>query len=139
MLNKEEIILLFLEDPKKLADEIRKGNILKSDEIRTLICELGDPRCAYRYAINVDTKPTDEIRAACCKDPTEAYYYARLIDNSPHPDTRQAACKDPWCAYWYAYHVDKSPHPDTRQAVQNNSHWKEEYEEWEKECLLKKT
>ena len=113
MLNKEEIILLFLEDPKKLADKIRKGNVPKSDEIRTLICDLGDPRCAYRYAINVDTKPTDEIRAACCKDPTEAYYYARLIDNSPHPDTRQA--------------------------VQNNSHWKKEYEKWEKECLLKKT
>jgi len=71
MLTKEDIILLFLDDPDKLANKILYGNVPKSDEIRTLICELRNPGCAYFYAINVD--------------------------KSPHPDTRQAACKDP---YW---------------------------------------
>jgi len=87
MLTKEDIILLFLEDPKKLADEIRKGNILKSDEIRTLICELGNPQCAYWYANYIDVGPTDETRTVCCKDPEEAYYYARFIDRKETRET----------------------------------------------------
>jgi len=72
---KEDIILLFLEDPKKLAYEIWDKNVPKSDEIRTLICELGDARCAYCYAIQIDKRYTDETRAVCCKDPTESYWY----------------------------------------------------------------
>ena len=109
---KEDIILLFLEDPKKLAAKIWSGSIPKSNEIRTLICELENPECVCLYA--------------------------DYVDKSPHPDTRETACKDPICAYFYARDVDKSPHSDTRQAVQNDLHWKKEYEEWEKECLLKK-
>ena len=65
-LTKEEIILLFLEDPNKLASAImRVEAISKSDETRTLICELGDPWCAYYYARCIDKKPTCETREVC--------------------------------------------------------------------------
>ena len=109
---KEDIILLFLEDPKKLADEIYNKRVPKSAKIRTLICDLGDPVCAYAYAKYVDKKQTDETRQVTCKDFRFAYYYARWVDKSPRSDTRQGASKD--------------------------SYWKEKYEEWEKECSLKK-
>jgi len=112
MLTKEEIILLFLEDPYKLADEIGDGNVPKSDEIRTLICELGNTRCAYSYARYVDEKPTDETRQVARKDSGFAYFYARWVDRSPRSDTRQAARKDPY--------------------------WKERYISWVEECSLKK-
>jgi len=104
-LTKEEIVLLFLDNPQKVSSAIWYGNVSKSDEIRTLICDLGDPRCAYRYA--------------------------RDIDKSPHPDTRQAACKDPCYAYFYAIGVDRSPHPDTRKGVCKDPYWKAEYKKWE--------
>jgi len=131
MLNKEDIILLFLEDPYKLADEIWNKNVPKSDEIRTLICELGNPQSAYRYALCVDNSPRSDTRKASCKDPERAFFYAQNVDKSPRSDTRKASCRDPESAYWYARNVDKSPHPDTRQAVQNNLHLKERYKQWE--------
>ena len=68
MLTKEDIILLFLEGPGKLATELWNKNIPKSDEIRTLICELGNVKCAFYYAYYVDKKPTDETRKAVSKD-----------------------------------------------------------------------
>ena len=49
-LTKEDIILLFLDNPNKLVGEIYFENVPKSDEIRTLVCELGNPECAYYYA-----------------------------------------------------------------------------------------
>ena len=94
MLTKEDIILLFLEDPYKLAREIGKGNVPKSDEIRTLICELGNARCAHWYAYHVDKGPTDETRTATCKDPYEAYCYARFIDKKPTDEIREGAYKN---------------------------------------------
>ena len=104
-LTKEEIVLLFLDNPQKVSSAIWYGNVSKSDEIRTLICNLGDPWCAYRYA--------------------------RDIDKSPRSDTRESSCKNPYSAYLYARWVDESPRSDTRQAVQNDLHSKERYEEWE--------
>ena len=74
-LTKEDIILLFLEGPDKLETEIWRGNVPKSDEIRTLICELGNARCAYWYAELIDKKPTDETRTAACKDSTYKDWY----------------------------------------------------------------
>jgi len=130
-LTKEEIILLYLQDPYKLAGEIIDENVPKSDEIRTLICDLGDPKCACLYAYYVDKSPHPDTRQGACKDPICALDYARYIDKSPHPDTRQGSCKDPECAYYYAEYVDKSPHPDTQQAVQKDPKWKEKYEKWE--------
>ena len=53
-----------MDDPNKLVNEIIQKNVPKSDEIRTLICDLGDPFYAYQYAKNIDKKPTDETRAA---------------------------------------------------------------------------
>jgi len=139
VLNKEDIILLFLEDPKKLVGEIQQGNVPKSDEIRTLICELRNPECVCLYADYVDKSPHPDTRREACKDSKYAYYYAACVDKAPRSDTRQGACKDPRYAYYYAYWVDKSPHPDTRKGVCKDPYWKERYEEWEKECLLKKT
>jgi len=100
-LTKEDIILLFLEDPKKLADEIWDKNISKSDEIRTLICELGNPWSAYYYARYIDKKPTDETRTASCRGSDGAYWYARYIDKKPTDETRTAACKDSTYKDWY--------------------------------------
>ena len=79
-LTKEDIILLFLEDPYKLANEIWKENVPKSDEIRILLCELGDPDCAYYYALGIDKKPTDETRTVACKDPYCDCLYAVYVD-----------------------------------------------------------
>ena len=77
-LTKEEIILLFLDDPKKLADELyfNHKNFPKSDEIRTLICELGDPRCAYRYAHYIDQEYTEETYKVLSKNPWFAYCWS---------------------------------------------------------------
>jgi len=101
MMTKEDIILFFLENPYKLADEIWDKNVPKSDEIRTLICGLGNPWCAYSYARCIDKGPTDETRTVACKDPYEAYYYARYIDKKPTDETREAAYKDPVYRRWY--------------------------------------
>ena len=138
-LTKEDILLLFLDDPKKLANELcfNHKNFPKSDEIRTLICELRNPECVCLYADYVDKSPRSDTRNVVCKDPKYAYFYAEYVDKSPHPDTRKASCRDPGWAHNYAINVDKFPHPDTRQAVQNDLHWKKEYEEWENQ--LKKT
>ena len=108
-LTKEDIILLFLEDPQKLANEIRRENVPKSDKIRTLICELGSARCAYYYAYHIDQKPTNETRTATCKEPWYAFLYARDVDKKPTDETRNVA-------YNVAY---KDPY------------WKREYEQWE--------
>ena len=137
MLNREEIILLFLENPQKLAGKIIKGNVLKSDEIRTLICKLGSPGCAYFYADYVDKSPRSDTRREACKDSKYAYRYARWVDKSPRSDTREAVCKDPEYAYVYAAYVDKSPRSDTRREACKDSYWKERYAEWENS--LKKT
>jgi len=80
LLTKEDIILLFLEGPAKLLNEIWDGNMPKSDEIRALICELGNPWCAYSYAKWVDRKPTDETRDVAFKDPWFTYCYTEFID-----------------------------------------------------------
>ena len=138
-LTKEEIILLFLEDPYKLADEIWNKNVPKSDEIRTLICDLGSLDCAYWYARNIDKSPHPDTRREACKDSKYAYYYAACVDKEPRSDTRSAACKDPVPAHCYARDVDKSPRSDTRHGACKDPYCKKEYEEWEKECSLKKT
>jgi len=132
------MILLFLEDPQKLINEICRGNILKSDEIRTLICELGDLWCAYWYARYIDKKPTDETRTVACETPQCAYCYARDIDKGPTDETRTASCRGSDGAYWYARYIDKKPTDETREAANKAPYYKQEYEEWEKECSLKK-
>jgi len=131
LLTKEDIILLFLEGPEKLATEIWKGNVPKSDESRTLICNLGDPMCAYYYTSFVDKKPTDETRTVACKTPQCAYGYARDVDKKPTDETRTAACKDSKYAYWYAQDIDGKPTDETRNAAYKNKRSKKEYEEWE--------
>jgi len=138
-LTKEDITLLFLDDPEKLVNEILNNNVPKSDEIRTLICDLGSPADAYYYARDIDKFPHPDTRREACKDPVFAYYYAYYVDRSPRSDTRQGACKDSYRAYYYAYYVDRSPRSDTRQGACKAPYWKERYEQWEKECLLGKT
>jgi len=99
-LTKEDIILLFLEDPEKLTTELWNKNVPKSDEIRTLICELGDSWCVYWYALQIDKKPTDETRTAACKNPGCAYGYAHNVDRKPTDETRTAVCKDFRYEFW---------------------------------------
>ena len=105
-LTKEDIILLFLEDPKKLAIKIYNKQVPKSDEMRTLICELGNPDCAYWYAL--------------------------CIDNGPHFLTRKIACQTPARAFQYALYADCEPTEETRAKVQECSSHKRWYENWEK-------
>ena len=93
-LTKEDIILLFLEDPEKLTTELWNKNVPKSDEIRTLICELGDSWCVYWYALQIDKKPTDETRTASCRGSDGAYCYAKNVDKKPTNETREATYKD---------------------------------------------
>ena len=131
MLTKEDIILVFLDNPNKLATEIWKGNVPKSDESRTLICNLGDPMCAYYYTSFVDKKPTDETRTVACKTPQCAYGYARDVDKKPTDETRTAACKDPYEAYCYARDIDKKSTDETREAAYKNEVWGRTYELWE--------
>ena len=130
-LTKEDIILLFLEDPEKLTTELWDKNVPKSDEIRTLICELGNARCAYWYAELIDKKPTDETRTVACKDSKYAYWYAHSVDKKPTDETRTAACKKSGSAYWYARIVDKKPTDETREAAYKSSDCKERYIKWE--------
>ena len=131
MLTKEDIILIFLEDPENLAMEIWNENVPKSDEIRTLICELGNPDCAYWYAIYIDKGPTDETRTAGCRDPWRAYCYAMNIDKGPTDETRTAACQDSFRAHIYALNVDKGPTDETRTAAFRNENVKDCYKQWE--------
>jgi len=139
MITKEDIILLFLENPQKLVGEITKGNVLKSDEIRTLICDLGDPECAYYYAAVIDKKPTDETRNVVHKDAYESIWYALEIERKPRDDTRTACCTSSGYAYLYARDIDKKPTEETRNAAYKSSFNKKRYISWENECLLKKT
>ena len=68
VLNKEDIILLHLGNVNKLIDEIWKGNVPKSNEIRTLICDLGNFWCIYYYAKYIDKKPTSMTRTAISRE-----------------------------------------------------------------------
>ena len=104
MLTKEDITLLFLKDPSELRLAIIRGKIPKSDEIRTLICEFGDPKCAYEYA--------------------------NYIDQGPHPETRTVACKSSPRAYWYAKYIDQRPIYETRSAAYKDVEWGNFYREW---------
>ena len=104
MLTKEDITLLFLKDPSELRLAIISGKIPKSDEIRTLICEFGDPKCAYEYA--------------------------NYIDQGPHPETRTVACKSSPRAYWYAKYIDQRPTYETRSAAYKDVEWGNFYKEW---------
>jgi len=105
MLTKEDIILLFLDNPLKLVGEIQNRNVPKSDEVRDLICEFGHAKLACEYA--------------------------EWIDEEPHPVTRTISCKDPFEAQWYAAYVDKKPTDETRRAAEVIGLYKEQYEKWE--------
>ena len=131
MLNKQDIILLFLDDPEKLSEEIQNKNVPKSDEIRTLICDLGGSRCAYYYARDIDQKPSKKTRTSACKDSWYAYLYARHVDKKQLDETRTAACKDPWSAYTYAQNIDQKPSNETRTAACKKPSCKEAYKNWE--------
>jgi len=132
MLNREDIVLLFLDDPEKLVGEIQNGNLFKSDEIRTLICELVDPSIAFRYALHVDMCPHDLTRKIACGSPAWAQCYAESVDKVPRGDTRNASCKDPKWAYLYAILAEGCWHYETWNAVQKDPYWKDQYERWVK-------
>jgi len=95
LLTKEDITLAFLKDPGELAQLIWDGRVPKSDEIETLICELGDYECAYTYAREVKLGTSDKLRRVSSRDPWYAYYYALLVDGAPHKVTRDGVSGDP--------------------------------------------
>jgi hypothetical protein len=99
-------------------------------ETRTAACS--DPEYAYLYAKEVDKKPTKETRTAACQDPEYAYLYALDVDKRPTDETRITARDNPGYAYLYARDVDKKPTDETRIAASKDTHWKEQYEQWEK-------
>jgi hypothetical protein len=118
LLEVEEEDIVYCENNGKMR--VRKAipirQIKKSDEewrcIKTLACK--SPFYAYRYALHVDQKPTDETRTAACNDPYYAYMYAKYIDKKPTAETRTATCKSYLYAFYYAQYIDKKPTTETR-------------------------
>ena len=103
-MSKEEVILLYLKDPRELIDETRDTDIEKSAEMRELFCS---------FPVNF------------------AYCYAMSVDKGPHPMTRTACCKNPSYAYWYASDVDGKPTKETRKAAHRSKRAKASYDMWE--------
>jgi len=134
-LTKEEVILLFLEDPEKLRKEILAKNIITSKEIFEIICNLGNPELAYWYYVRSypKEKGCQELKDLCCTDSLWAYSYARWIQRKPCDLTRQVSCEASDTARWYAIYVDKKPLESTRTAAYKNSWDKSAYCAWEYE------
>jgi hypothetical protein len=101
-----------------------------TNETKSAACK--NPYYAYRYAYYIDKKPTNETRNAACNDPYYAYYYAVYVDQKPTDETRTAACQYPEFAYMYALEIDKKPTDETRSAVSKIQYYKEQYAKWEK-------
>jgi len=131
-LSKEDIILIFLENPNLLARKIEEHKIEKSDEMRQLICELGDPDCAYRYADYIDKVSNNLTRKVACRDSKYAFWYAKHVDNGPHEETRKGACKDPSYALYYASQIDKKPTSMTYNSTRMDPFTKNLYRTWVK-------
>jgi len=132
LLTKEDIILICLDDPEKLTVDIQNNKILRSDEMRELVCLFNDARNAYWYAEEIDNEiPHILTRKVACLEPFWAYQYALRIDKKPRKDTRTAACALEWLAFRYAENVDKKPRNETRRASKGT--WSIDYRKWEEE------
>ena len=66
-LNKEELILLYLQDPEKVLDSVWENKVKRSAETRQIVCSWG-AKYAYYYALNVDKKPHADTRTGACRD-----------------------------------------------------------------------
>jgi len=131
-LNKEEVILLFLDNPDKLSCAIADRNVEVSEEILKTICEFRDPRLAYWYYVdNFSKEGCQMVKEVCCTKPVWAYSYARWIQKVPCATTRTAACGSSTAARWYAKEVDREPREETRKAAYSDYFEKGEYEQWE--------
>jgi len=104
-LTKEDIILLFLENPYKLAAKFEEGAVQKSDKTRQTICDLGSPMVAFKYARYVDKDSHDSTREVCCKSGAYAYLYASWIDKGFREDTWEATKKFPGYRRWYSIYL----------------------------------
>ncbi|MDC1299990.1 hypothetical protein N8Z24_00630 [bacterium] len=96
-IKKEEIILLFLQDPFELCIKIQEGEVERTEENLQLVVDFGHPLVALRYSAYVDCHPRDELRKIACKDPMYAYWYAYDVDGNRRKDTATAAYR---AAYW---------------------------------------
>ena len=105
MLTKEDIILLFLENPYKLITKMRNKDVFKSKKTRELICSFGNANVAYIYSLYIDESPHDLTRKLCCTDPKHATLYALKVDREPRYDTWASAQKDPYWSSWYAMYL----------------------------------
>lgn len=101
-MTKEDLILLFLDDPQKVYRRFMKGDIKPTNELLKAVLDLGDPELAYSYAAYVDLKPRDSTRKQACKEPIYAYLYARKVDECYHEDTHNAVQKSSWYKRRYA-------------------------------------
>ena len=99
---KEEINLLYIQDPMYFRIILQERGVEVSDETREALCEFG---------------------------PEFAYLYARHFEDKPHDLTRKIACGDASYAFQYAWWVDKCSHPVTAAAIKDHPYFKEHYKD----------
>ena len=77
--------------------------MVRSDETRQAIVDLGDPRLAFYYSDEVDRYPRKDLREVACKSPRYAYHYAKYVDYNPRKETREAVSGDDYYSREYKY------------------------------------
>ena len=94
-----------------------------------------------RYMLDYLVVKNDETRQAVLEigDDATVLYYAKYVDDVPRHDTRERLCNTPWNAYCYAINIDKCPRDDTRAKAFEDEYSKHYYMRFEKEykCLKK--
>ena len=104
MLTKEDLIVLYLDNPEKLYKRFwsKIDPVNPTDALLEVVLNIGDPELAYYYSAYVDKKPRDSTRKLACKEPMYAYLYARNIDEGFHEDTYEGVQKSLWYRRRYA-------------------------------------
>jgi len=127
-LTKEEIILLYLQDPKEVKRKIYSGDISSSLEDLTILCELGDPEVLTTYFLTYVRKYNElpkelekAIKSIFCKLADCAYWFSFLgYIGGDDEEVLNIICQDAKTAYYYARNILQEPSDATRTAVCKN-------------------
>lgn len=107
---------------RNICESIQNTNYYTNTAINELI---KTPEGAYFVALSI--KNNDEIKKICCRAPETAYRYAINIDKRPSDETRAGACADPLYAAMYASEIDRKPTKETWLSVINSDSMKKSY------------
>ena len=131
MLTKEDIILLYLENPSKLWTVIELNEDLKqfepSDEMRELICSFGHANLGYAYARHIDKGPHPVTKKLACTNSTAAYWYAEDIIRGPDPELEETICKSPEDVYFYVRDVVQQSTEKLKEAALKDEYFGKRY------------